>query len=124
MSIFAGIPGITPFLYNHIICCQGNHAISLNQSIFSFQDNCLCTQVVSLNKLAHIRNELSWEFNVGTCINTPCEQVYQMVFCLKFRFVSFLQFQSCRDRAMAMLVLSVLFSELMCLAQGHKMAPQ
>ena len=26
-------------------------------------------QVVSLNKLAHIRNELSWEFNVG--IITP-----------------------------------------------------
>ena len=47
-----------------------------------------CTQVVSLNKLAHIRNELSWEFNVG--IITPWELVYHMVFCLKFCFVSFL----------------------------------
>ena len=79
---------ITPFLYNHIICCQGNHAISHNQDIFLFQDNCFCTQVVSLNKLAHIRNELSWEFNVG--IITPWELVYQMIFFLKFRFVSFL----------------------------------
>ena len=43
-------PGIIPFLYNHIICCQGNHAISHNQNIFLFKDNCFCTQVVSLNK--------------------------------------------------------------------------
>ena len=35
-----------------------------------------------------IRNELSWEFNVG--IITPWELVNQMVFCIKFRFVSFL----------------------------------
>ena len=38
------------------------------------------------HKLAHIRNELSWEFNVG--IITPWDLVYQMVVCLKFRFVS------------------------------------
>ena len=44
--------------------------------------------MVSLNKLAQIRNELYLEFNVG--IITPWEIVYQVVFCLKFRFVSFL----------------------------------
>ena len=38
--------------------------------------------MVSLNKLAHIRNELSWEFNVG--LKPPWELVYQMVFCLAF----------------------------------------
>ena len=81
-------PGITPFLYNHKFCCQGNHAISHNQNIFLFKDNCFCTQVVSLNKLAHTRNELSWEFNLGIII--PWELVYQMFFCLKFCFVSFL----------------------------------
>ena len=88
MRIFAGIPRDYPLSLQSHICCQGNHAISHNQNIFLFQDNCFCTQVVSLNKLAHIRNEFSWEFNEG--IITPWEIVYQMVFCLKFRFVSFL----------------------------------
>ena len=60
----------------------------MTKTYFLFKDKCFCTQVVSLNKLAHIRNELSWEFNVG--IITPLKLVYQMVFCLKFRFVSFL----------------------------------
>ena len=60
----------------------------ITKTYFYFRTIVFCTQVVSLNKLAHIRNELSQEFNVG--IITPWELVYQMVFCLKFRFVSFL----------------------------------
>ena len=46
------------------------------------------TQVVSFNKLAHIRNELSWEFNVG--IITPLGTSLSNGFLPRIHFVSFL----------------------------------
>ena len=45
-------------------------------------------KVVSLNKLAHIRNELSWEFNVG--IITPWELANQ-----RFSASNFVLFHFC-----------------------------
>ena len=81
-------PGLPPFFTITQYVAKEIKQFHITKTYFYFRTICFCTQVVSLNKLAHIRNELSWEFNVG--IITPWELVYQMVFCLKFRFVSFL----------------------------------
>ena len=79
--------------------------------------------MVSLNELAHIRNELSWEFNVG--IITPWELVYQMVFCLKVRFVSFLlNFSHVGIEPWLPGYYQYFFFGVVRLAQGHNMAPQ
>ena len=88
MSTFAGIPRDYPLSLQSDNIFQGNNAISHNQNIFLFKDNCFCTQVVLLIKLAHIRNELSWEFNVG--IITPLELVLSNGFLSQISFVSFL----------------------------------
>ena len=62
------------------------------------------------NKLAHISNELSWEFNVGMI--THWELVYQMVFCLKFRFVSFCIISVMSGRSHGYMgIISTFFSE-------------
>ena len=60
----------------------------ITKTYLYFRTIVILSQMVSLNNFAHIRNELSWEFNEG--IITSWELVYQMVFCLKFRFVAFL----------------------------------
>ena len=49
----------SPILYNNIIDCHGNHAILHNLNILLFKDIHFCTQMVSLNKSARIRNHRS-----------------------------------------------------------------